>query len=80
MLDPDATPDDYPCPDLIREYLGAQCILGDAKKSKRQAKLNIKRSKARLRRVKKDIERTKNWLNAYEYALVMAGLNEPVTK
>lgn len=80
MLDPDANPDDYPCPDLIREYLRAQNILENAKKSKRQTKLNIKRSKARLRGVKKDIERAKNWLHAYEYALVMAGLDEPVTK
>ena len=80
MLTLDANPDDYPCPDLIREYLRAQYILENAKKSKRQTKLNIKRSKARLRGVKKDIERAKNWLHAYEYALVMAGLDEPVTK
>lgn len=80
MLDPDVNPDDYPCPDLIREYLRVQYMLEDAKKSKRQAKLNIKQNKTRLRRVKKDIERKKNWLRAYEYALVMAELNEPVTK
>lgn len=80
MLDPDTNPDDYPCPELIREYLGAQYILEEAKKSKRQAKLNIKINKARLRKAKKDIERAKNWLHAYKNAIVMAGLDEPVTK
>ena len=74
MLDPDTNPDDYPCPDLIRY------ILEEAKKSKRQAKLNIKINKAGMRRAKKDIERAKNWLHAYENAIVMAGLHEPVTK
>lgn len=33
-----------------------------------------------MRRAKKDIERAKNWLHAYENAIVMAGLDEPVTK
>lgn len=80
MLTLDANPDDYPCPDLIREYLGAQYILDEAKKSKRQSKLNIKINKAVIRRAKKDIERAKNWLHAYENAIVLAGLHEPVTK
>lgn len=80
MLDPDTNPDDYPCPELIREYLRAKESLERSREAKQDAEKIIKYQKARHRIVKKDIELAEERVKAYEFAIVISGLNEPVTK